>query len=166
MNNISDINNSALKSISSNFDKEGKLISAAQIVPGPGDYENNKTDIINNKTNKFSFGKSQRSLSLLSYEMIHSPIGPGDYNVEAGLSQIMHKTSSVTINKSQRFETIPKTPGPGDYVYDAIKIKRSNPIYSITKQARKDLWEDIDKLPGPGDYNLKAFFGNKKNVNI
>ena len=151
--------NKNIKTASTVSAKQEKIINASHILPGPGDYEYNKT-------HKFSFAKSQRSLSLLSYEMTPSPIGPGHYEVEAGLSHIMNKSSSVTINKSQRFKTIPKTPGPGDYDYDPIKIKRRNPKYSITKQARKDLWEDIDKSPGPGDYKLKPLFGNKNNVNM
>ena len=125
------------------------------IIPGPGDYKIDKTDIIKKNKPKYSFGKSQRSLSLFIDELDISAIGPGHYELDSGFSQVLPNSPSVKWDKSERFEDIKLTPGPGDYENKRITIKTRSPKFSFTKLARKDIWNLQVKKPITANYNLK-----------
>jgi hypothetical protein len=65
--------------------------------------------------------------------------------------------SARTLKKMER------TPGPGQYDNDSLKLRKTQPNFSIPGQSKSTINCDKNKTPGPTDYSCKGLFDNEKN---
>lgn len=173
-----DIKHIASKTTTYSFAKEPRMQSAKTILPGPGTYSYEKTEVHKQRMPKFSLGKSERSMDLFvteggsqffqsSKEKVRSSSpGPGHYELDAGFTKTKPRVTSVAVVKSQRGvdfnKNNMKTPGPGAYENDIGKVKNRNPTFTLSKQIREDpflIHRQKEKLPGPGVYNVNTTIG-------
>jgi hypothetical protein len=98
--------------------------------------------------------------------------GPGQYQIDAGYSHIKPRTHSAVVSKSPKdVDYNNKIPGPGAYENDSIKVKSTNPKYSMGKTNRDDPFmpekdkKELEKVPGPSDYNIGSTIGTGRKVN-
>ena len=127
-------------------------------TPGPGNYNNEKSGKVNNKSISYSFGKGPKELN----NRATTP-GPGFY-VKSNESLFGKNTPKFTMGKTERKEINlddnsirlgPKnnTPGPGQYSIDISVLeitKKKNPGFKIGKTSKEINYDN--NIPGPGAY--------------
>lgn len=150
-------------SASTAISNSGLNASSSVITPGPGKYDVDKSiRYIKVKVPCYSIkGKLNQKRNLITP-------GPGQYecnqnNLVNSIETSRRLLSQGTISRSKRDMKFnyskEETPGPGNYIYDEIKIKRNPTKYSIP-QSKKDTSFIMNlKNPGPGAYSHSNFFG-------